>query len=89
MYNHIIGNGRHRYEFNEIGVDCRKWVAGQLDLLDQAGLVIDQGQVLSRQRQARNPENMARSSLQSTWLRKILWGKWMKWVPAPCSKLIK
>lgn len=45
VYARIVDNGIHKYEFNEFGVGCRKWVTDQLDFLYRAALVIDQGQV--------------------------------------------
>ena len=29
----LVGNGRHRYEFNERGTGCRMWVYGVIELL--------------------------------------------------------
>lgn len=45
VYDCIVENGRHKYEFDENGVGCRNWVTDQLDLFYQAELLIDDGQI--------------------------------------------
>lgn len=35
IYNILVQNGRHKYEFDANGVGCRCWTSGQLDLLKE------------------------------------------------------
>ncbi|KAJ5558550.1 hypothetical protein N7535_008765 [Penicillium sp. DV-2018c] len=41
----LVQNGRHRYEFDSNGVGCRCWTTGQFDLLYQRGILADERQV--------------------------------------------
>jgi hypothetical protein len=41
----LVEEGRERYEFDKDGVGCRFWVTGQLELLLQAGVLVDHVQV--------------------------------------------
>ncbi|KAL4744329.1 uncharacterized protein BDW70DRAFT_145878 [Aspergillus foveolatus] len=45
VYNLLIQNGRHKYEFDSNGVGCRFWTTNQLDLLQQNLLITDAAQV--------------------------------------------
>ncbi|OJJ33890.1 hypothetical protein ASPWEDRAFT_548578 [Aspergillus wentii DTO 134E9] len=46
VYDRLVENGRHKYEFDSDGVGCRYWVIDQIQLLYRDGIVVDEGQVL-------------------------------------------
>ncbi|KAF4828149.1 hypothetical protein CGCTS75_v007586 [Colletotrichum tropicale] len=41
----IIEHGREKYDFNNMGLGCKKWVADQMDLFLKAGIITDQEEV--------------------------------------------
>ncbi|RAK87244.1 hypothetical protein BO79DRAFT_269709 [Aspergillus costaricaensis CBS 115574] len=45
IYNLLIQNNRHKYEFDSAGVGCRYWVTDQLGLLQHQGLLVDPEEV--------------------------------------------
>lgn len=45
VYNVLIQNGRHKYEFDSKGVGCRHWLSNQLDLLQQQQIITNAGEV--------------------------------------------
>lgn len=45
VYNALIQNGRHKYEFDSQGVGCRYWTSSQLDLLHQQQILTNAGEV--------------------------------------------
>lgn len=45
IYDALIQNGRHKYEFDANGVGCRWWVSGQLDLLKEKQIVTSSQEV--------------------------------------------
>ncbi|KAI9038622.1 uncharacterized protein KD926_010566 [Aspergillus affinis] len=40
----LTEHGRHRYEFTSMGAGCRYWVANQIDLFAQVGMLVDMKQ---------------------------------------------
>ncbi|BDD62081.1 hypothetical protein AAWM_04648 [Aspergillus awamori] len=45
VYDLLIQNGRHKYEFDSNGVGCRFWTTDQINLLHQHRLITDTAQV--------------------------------------------
>ena len=45
VYNCVIENGRHKYEFDSAGVGCRYWISDLLSLLLAERLLVDEGEV--------------------------------------------
>lgn len=45
VYEVLVRNGRHKYEFDSKGVGCRFWVTGQVELFLKEEVVVDEGQV--------------------------------------------
>ncbi|GLA63203.1 hypothetical protein AtubIFM55763_009841 [Aspergillus tubingensis] len=45
VYNLLMQNDRHKYEFDSAGVGCRYWVTDQLGLLQHQGLLVDPEEV--------------------------------------------
>lgn len=45
VYDLIIQNARHKYEFDMDGVGCRCWATGQLGLFHQAQIITNESQV--------------------------------------------
>ncbi|KAJ9219559.1 hypothetical protein DTO027B5_4827 [Paecilomyces variotii] len=45
VYDLLIQNGRHKYEFDTNGVGCRFWTTDQINLLHQYQLITDTAQV--------------------------------------------
>ncbi|CAG8901334.1 unnamed protein product [Penicillium egyptiacum] len=56
IYDLLIRNGRHKYEFDANGVGCRCWTLGQIDLLHQVQFATNVNQITA-----------ARSAIQKLW----------------------
>ncbi|KAJ5274325.1 hypothetical protein N7497_004925 [Penicillium chrysogenum] len=56
IYNLLIGNGRHKYEFDANGVGCRFWTLGQIDLLHEVQFATNMDQITA-----------ARSAIRKLW----------------------
>ncbi|CRL28557.1 unnamed protein product [Penicillium camemberti] len=56
IYDLLVENGRHKYEFDTDGVGCRYWTLGQIDLLHQVQFATNMNQITA-----------ARSAIQKLW----------------------
>jgi hypothetical protein len=56
IYDLLIENGRHKYEFDADGVGCRYWTTDQLNLLHQAQFATNVSQIIA-----------AKSGIQKLW----------------------